>query len=154
MPSNKSSKEYLLSAGVVVVRRRARTPHYLLLRAFSYWDFPKGVVEPGEDPIQAAQREVWEEAGLRDLVFRWGTDFQETPPYGVGKIARYYVAESLSGDVELRINPLLGRPEHEEFRWVDVAGARPLLVARLHPILSWADWLVQHGTDNPLRTDD
>jgi bis(5'-nucleosidyl)-tetraphosphatase len=146
MASNKSSKDYLLSAGVVVVRRRAGTLHYLLLRAFSYWDFPKGLVEPGEDPFQAAQREVWEEAALRDLVFRWGKGFQETRPYGIGKIARYYVAESLSGDVELRINPLLGRPEHEEFRWVDVAVAHPLLVARLHPILSWADWLVQKDT--------
>ncbi|WP_139557803.1 bis(5'-nucleosyl)-tetraphosphatase [Methylotetracoccus oryzae] len=147
MTSNKSSKEYLLSAGVVVVRRCDDTPRYLLLRAFSYWDFPKGMVEPGEDPFQAAQREVWEEAGLRDLVFRWGKDFQETPPYGIGKIARYYLAESLNGEVELHINPRLGRAEHEEFRWVDVAGARRLLVARLQPILSWADGLVRRGTD-------
>lgn len=143
MPSHKSPKTYLLSAGIVVVRSIAGAPHYLLLRAFSYWDFPKGMVEPGEDPWQAAQREVWEEAGLSDLIFRWGKGFQETPPYGIGKIARYYVAESPSGDVELRVNPLLGRAEHEEFRWVDFAAAQPLLVARLKPILNWADWLAQ-----------
>ena len=54
-------------------------------------------------------REVWEEAGLRDLVFRWGKGFQETPPYGVGKIARYYLASTQTSDVELPVNPLIGR---------------------------------------------
>jgi bis(5'-nucleosidyl)-tetraphosphatase len=147
MAADKSPNPYVLSAGIVVVRRITEAPHFLLLRAYNYWDFPKGVVEPGEEPLAAAQREVWEEAGLRDLVFRWGKGFQETPPYGIGKIARYYLAESTRGEVELRVNPQLGRAEHEEFRWVDFAAAQPLLVARLKPILNWADWLAQQESD-------
>jgi bis(5'-nucleosidyl)-tetraphosphatase len=143
MASKKSPGSYMLSAGIVLVRRFPDEPRYLLLRAFNYWDFPKGVVEPGEDPLEAAQREVLEEAGLSDLIFRWGMGFQETPPYGIGKIARYYVAESPQGEVELGVNPALGRPEHEEYRWVGFAAAQPLLVARLKPIINWADWLIQ-----------
>lgn len=137
-------KKYVLSAGVIIVRGLPE-PRYLLLRAFQYWDFPKGIVEPGEEPWDGAQREVWEETGLQDLSFRWGRIYQETRPYGFGKIARYYVAESLEGEVYLPVNPALGRPEHEEFVWATYAEARALLRSRLWPILDWADRLVTRG---------
>src|SRR5207302_6652648 len=61
-----------LSAGVVVVRRAAAECLFLLLRAYRNWDFPKGVVEPGEDPLAAARREVREETLIEDLQFNWG----------------------------------------------------------------------------------
>jgi len=66
-------KTYTLSAGVVIMRSTQSQPRYLMLRAFNYWDFPKGVVEPGEDPQQAAMREVREETGLILSLedFRW-----------------------------------------------------------------------------------
>ena len=41
----------------------------LLLRVYNYWDCPKGVVEPGEDPLATARREVREETTLDDLDF-------------------------------------------------------------------------------------
>ena len=145
MAVTSATKIYTLSAGIVPVRRFPDGPRYLILRAFNYWDFPKGVVEPGEEPFEAARREVCEETGLTELVFHWGKGYQETPPYGIGKIARYYLAESPRGEVYLPLNPLLGRAEHEEFRWVGFTEAQPLLVARLKTILNWADWLVQRG---------
>ena len=62
----------ILSAGIVPVRRYQKEWRFLLLRAFRNWDFPKGVVESGEDPLDAAKREVAEETGIEDLNFRWG----------------------------------------------------------------------------------
>ncbi|MGH8313228.1 MAG: NUDIX domain-containing protein, partial [Gammaproteobacteria bacterium] len=50
-----------LSAGVAVLREAPAGRLFLLLRAWRYWDFPKGAVEPGETPLQAAIREVREE---------------------------------------------------------------------------------------------
>ena len=129
----------ILSAGVIIVRRQGAGYLYLLLRAYRNWDFPKGVVEPGEDPLQGAIREVAEETTLTDLNFRWGHDYRETAPYGRGKVARYYLAETAQVEVSLPINPELGRPEHDEFRWVDHATAKRLLPARLQPILAWAE---------------
>ncbi len=143
-------KPYTLSSGVVVVRLSPDQPRYLMLRAFNYWDFPKGVVEPGEDPFQAAIREVMEETGLslHPEDFRWGKGYQETAPYGIGKIARYYLAESKEGEPYLPVNPALGKPEHEEFLWVTYKEAQTIIPQRLKAILNWADWLVQRGLED------
>src|SRR5262249_15411871 len=115
---------------------------YLLLRVYRNWDFPKGVVEPGESQLAAALREVREETSLDGLELRWGEAFAETAPYARGKVARYYLAVTPEGDVHLPISPELGRPEHHEFRWVRAADAATLLPLRLRPILSWARSLV------------
>jgi bis(5'-nucleosidyl)-tetraphosphatase len=133
----------VLSAGVVVVRREGGVWQYLLLRAYDYWDFPKGVVEAGEDPLEAACREVEEETGLMELNFRWGHGFLETEPYGQGKVARYYVAETHQAEVILLVSPELGRPEHHEYRWAGYQEARELLVPRVQTILDWAHTLIK-----------
>ena len=131
-------KPHLLSAGVVIIRMLDNTPHYLLLRAFNFWDFPKGMVEANEDPFAAAQREVAEESGLTELDFRWGREFRETPRYGPNKVARYYIAAAPCGEVYLPISAELGKPEHDEFRWVDYAQARAMVSIRVQSILDWA----------------
>lgn len=131
-----------LSAGVITTRREGGSWRYLLLRIYTYWDFPKGIVEPGEDPLQAACREVEEETGLTDLMFAWGHDYRETPPYGKGKVARYYVAETRQVDVVLPVSPELRQPEHHESRWMSYEEARHLLSSRVVPILDWAHALI------------
>ncbi|HEY0634049.1 MAG TPA: NUDIX domain-containing protein [Gammaproteobacteria bacterium] len=131
-------KTRLFSAGVAVVRHSDAGWHYLLLRSFDYWDFPKGEVEPGEEPLAAACREVAEETTLANLDFRWGHDYIESGPYGPRKkTARYYLAESPEGEVSLPVSEVLGHPEHEEFRWVDAAGATQLLNRRMQNVLAW-----------------
>jgi bis(5'-nucleosidyl)-tetraphosphatase len=134
------------SAGAVILRLGPHGWRYLLLRVFRTWDFPKGGVEEGESPVEAAVREVAEETALMALEFRWGEAYRDTEPYSGGKIARYYVVVSSVGDVSLPINPDLGRPEHHEFRWVSYADARRLLPERLQPILQWAHELVEQPT--------
>ncbi|HET7608725.1 MAG TPA: NUDIX domain-containing protein [Gammaproteobacteria bacterium] len=135
-------KRAKLAAGAVVVRRIDDRWHCLVLRAYRNWDFPKGLVEPGEEPLEAALREVAEETGLRDLALRWGEVWCETEPYAGGKVARFYVAESASGKVTLPVNPALGRPEHHEFRWLDFDAAAALLPPRLQRVLRWAQTVI------------
>jgi 8-oxo-dGTP pyrophosphatase MutT (NUDIX family) len=127
-----------LSAGVVVVRETGDGARLLLLRAYRNWDFPKGQVEAGEDALAAAIRETREEAGVHDLEFVWGEDYAETAPYAGGKVARYYVARTRAERLTLPINPVLGRPEHHEYRWVDLTEAFALTPPRLRPVIAWA----------------
>lgn len=133
----------MLSAGVVILHRNKDRYECLLLRAYNYWDFPKGIVEPGEEPWAAAVREVEEETGITELNFRWGEAYRETKPYNHGrKVARYYLAETSSTEVRLPVNPLLGRPEHSEYRWVALAEANSLLTPRVQGILRWAEGML------------
>lgn len=115
---------------------------------------PAGQVLPVSDPVEAPfelhftlnpagqqpNRRLLRptETGLSVLELRWGEGYLETEPYGHGKIARFYLAFSPSGDVSLPISAELGRPEHHEYRWVTFAEARQLLPSRFEPILEWA----------------
>jgi 8-oxo-dGTP pyrophosphatase MutT (NUDIX family) len=125
-----------LSAGAVVVRREFRSYRFLLLRAYRNWDFPKGAVERGEDPVATACREVFEEAGIEDLEFRWGLAYRETGPYMKNKIARYYLAETHQPSVRIS-------HEHHEARWVSYPEARRLLPPRVIPVLEWAEYTLR-----------
>jgi bis(5'-nucleosidyl)-tetraphosphatase len=127
-----------LAAGVVIVHESERGPRFLLLRAYRNWDLPKGLVEPGEPPFAAACREAEEESGITGLDFAWGSDFVETAPYSGNKVARFYVARTPSDRVVLSVNPVLGRPEHHEYRWVQLDDALALVVPRLQVVLRWA----------------
>ena len=142
MPS--SSQLHRLSAGVVVVSIAERKLKFLLLRAYRNWDFPKGLAEIGEQPIDAALREVREETTLDDLSFDWGLSFLETGPYNKGKVARYYIARSKEMLVRLPINPDLGRPEHSEARWFGFDQALAIVSPRLQPVLRWAHAIIHH----------
>jgi 8-oxo-dGTP pyrophosphatase MutT (NUDIX family) len=133
-----SPRSTRLSAGVVVVRQAEEGWRFLLLRAFNHWDFPKGMVEPGEQPIEAALREVREESLIDDLDFAWGQASTRTGPYSHGKVACYYVAVTRTEAVTLPVNPELGRAEHSEFRWVDFDEAMALVSPRVKPVLRWA----------------
>ncbi|HZD53087.1 MAG TPA: NUDIX domain-containing protein [Woeseiaceae bacterium] len=128
----------ILSCGVVIVRRAGDGWVTLMLRAYRNWDFPKGLCEPGETPMAAAIREVAEETGIRDLVFAWGAVHFDTGPYGRGKTARYFLAETHDTAVTLGILPGATRPEHHEYRWVDFDEAHDLAAPRVRTVVRWA----------------
>jgi bis(5'-nucleosidyl)-tetraphosphatase len=136
-----------LSAGAVIVRDTPQGARFLLLRSFDHWDFPKGLVENGEDAMSAALREVREETTVSDLTFPWGDVHTETGPYSRGKIARYYLARTATEHVSLPVNPEIGRPEHSEYRWVDYETAVRLVTERVRPVLEWAAGVLKKGPD-------
>ncbi len=134
------------SAGIVIVREHNNKYLFLLLRAYRNWDFPKGLVDEGELPLETALREVKEETGIDDISFEWGETFIETEPYNnKKKIARYYLAKTSNAEVVFGINPELGKAEHDEFRWLDYESAYELLVPRLQRVIRWVKDIVENN---------
>ncbi len=134
--------EQRLSCGVVVARQADNGWLTLVLRAYHHWDFPKGIREDDEEPLDAAKREVKEETSIDDLSFDWGDRFFETGPYSRGKVARYFIASTHQVDVEMGISPETGEPEHHEWRWVTFDEAYDLGSPRVKQIVKWARQII------------
>jgi 8-oxo-dGTP pyrophosphatase MutT (NUDIX family) len=133
------------SCGAVVVRQTPMGYRLLMLRAFRHWDFPKGLMEEGEDHLTTAIREVREESTIADLSFPWGDVWLESGPYSQRKVARYYLALTRQESVAIPPSPDNGRPEHSEYRWVSFDEARNLAAPRVRAVIDWAEPLVMAG---------
>jgi bis(5'-nucleosidyl)-tetraphosphatase len=60
------------SSGAVIFsnNKELNKSEFLLLHyASGHWDFPKGNIEDGEDEVQAAYREIFEETGIQKVHF-------------------------------------------------------------------------------------
>ena len=132
----------ILSCGVVLARQTHDGWVTLLLRAYHHWDFPKGLQEEAEEPLEAARREVREETSIENLDFQWGDRYMETGPYSKGKTARYYLASTDQESVVMGPSPETGEPEHHEWRWVSFDEAYDLTTPRVRSVVQWARQII------------
>jgi len=124
------------AAGLLVVRRDLDEPHVLLqLRAAwthggATWALPGGALDSHEDPVTAAAREAWEEAGIHpshlEVVGIYSDDH--------GNWRYDTVIAHVDGDAGAHI----ANPEADEVRWVQL---HEVVEYDLHPGLraSWAE---------------
>ena len=56
-----------VTAGGVVINQQGMV--LVVNQHGTSWSLPKGHVDPGEEPLQAAIREIMEESGITDLHF-------------------------------------------------------------------------------------
>ena len=109
MRKRKAERE--VSAGGIVFRRDAAGVfHFLLIKdSYGNWGFPKGHLEDGESPADAAQRETEEETGLQGLrlhgpirIIDWHFRFRGR---FIHKYCHFFLFESADGEAV---------PQHDE----------------------------------------
>jgi predicted NUDIX family NTP pyrophosphohydrolase len=140
------------SAGILLFRQRAGQTEVLLVkpggpfwrnRDAGAWMIPKGLIEPGEAPAEAALREFEEETGTRlsAVPFPLATVRQAG-----GKMVEAFAVEGdldpaviTSIEFELEWPPKSGRrqqfPEVEQARWMNLAEARDYMLPSQLPLL-------------------
>jgi 8-oxo-dGTP pyrophosphatase MutT (NUDIX family) len=100
----KRRAELEVSAGGIVFRRQeGEQPRFLLIRdSYDNWGFPKGHLEDGESPAEAAHRETVEETGLAHLMLQgpirvidWHFRFRGRH---IHKYCHFFLFESPGGD--------------------------------------------------------
>jgi putative (di)nucleoside polyphosphate hydrolase len=113
-------------AGVIVVVRRADGAVLAFERAADpgSWQFPQGGIEQGEEPIEAAWRELYEETGLDATQVRHVHELpiwtvQEWPATvrrgrRLGQVHRWFVFEAPDD-----VTPVPDGHEFVAWRWVD-----------------------------------
>ncbi len=130
------------SAGIIILDLKGPEPKALCVSAYGKWDFPKGHLEDGENHIEAAVREVFEETTLQTAKDYQMTGEVASPvTYKTGKgmkTATYYIATRISDtDPFLPINPELGKPENDSWSWIPVTELNFIMPKRLFPVVNY-----------------
>ena len=141
-----------ISAGILLFRKRRGAIEVLLIRPggpfwrnkdVGAWMIPKGAVEPGEAPAEAALREFEEETGTRLTSIPF--PLKRIRQSG-GKIVEAFELEGdldpavvKSNEFELEWPPRSGKlerfPECEEARWMTIGQARARMLPSQLPLL-------------------
>lgn len=124
------------SAGLLLFRRTSAAPEVLLAhpggpfwkhKDAGAWTIPKGLIDEGEEPLAAAQREFFEETGLQPHgpYLPLGTVRQKA-----GKVIHAWAFEGDADPSQLHSNPVIlpggrpGFPEIDRFGWFTLEEAR------------------------------
>ena len=139
----------LNQAGRVFIGRR-RSEHNPQDTAAAYaWQMPQGGIDPGEEPYQAALRELYEETSVRSVV-----PLAEAPewysydlpsvvagrPGGVaiaGRHQRWFAFRFEGSEDEINVQQPGGgrhKPEFDEWRWEDMERLPELIIPFKRPV--------------------
>lgn len=115
--------EPILAAGGLVVRPGSNGAEVLLVHRPRYddWSLPKGKLDPGENSMRAALREVEEEAAIKARIIKPLDTVSYSTAGGNHKIVDYF---AMRADIDLGFQP---NHEVDEIRWSGVEEALSIL---------------------------
>lgn len=132
---------YRPCAGVMLIDREGRVfVGQRLDSTLEAWQMPQGGIDPGEEAIDAAIRELGEETGVRpdhaELIAEAPEElFYDLPPELVGKVwkgkwrgqrQRWFLFRFTGTDAD--INIVTAHPEFRAWRWSDAADLPAMIV--------------------------
>jgi len=133
------TRELMDHPGAVTVVALDESDRVLMIRQYRHpvqmelWELPAGLLDvPGEDPLEAARRELMEEADLRaqqwDLLAEWFNS-----PGGSNEALRCYLARGISEVPEQERHQRSEEELNMPTRWVPLEQARDAVLAgRVH----------------------
>lgn len=137
------------SCGAVIFKREKGEILFLTVeykKEKDYWGLVKGHVEKGETELETAQREIYEEVGLKDLTFAdsFRTEIVYAPYPNIEKLVVFFLAEAHSDHIQYLWD------EHVDHKWLPFDAILPQLkynsdrgvVTKAH------EFLQSHSTTN------
>ncbi|KAK1442693.1 nucleoside triphosphate pyrophosphohydrolase like protein [Babesia gibsoni] len=112
------------AAGIILylLENASKEAKYLLLKASNkpyHWTPPKGRLDPGENYVETAYRETWEECGVPKDLIQMDDTYKEVLHYtahGKAKECVYYLGKLMKPDAAIKLSH-----EHTEYAWVPVS---------------------------------
>lgn len=133
----------ITAAGIIVFRNNFNNPELLGLialpkhrkRAKGTYDFPKGSIDSGESPLQAAKRECFEESGLYPKLV-------SSTPIEYGPMQLWVGEVDSDSDIVIASNPESGEIEHEGYEWISIKKAKRECLNYLKPFVVDAEKII------------
>jgi len=131
-------------AGLVLYRIENGTVEYLLMKKthLDDWSPPKGHVEEGEDFMEGAEREVFEETGLAvgdyETLEQYPIYFEYKTRQQAMKSVHLWAARYLNLE-----KPITLSPEHDEFQWLDYEATTAVVKRQYKEALMAADLVIR-----------
>ena len=107
------------------------------------YDLPKGQLDNNETFLEAAYREMFEEASIKknDINLTWGLIHNEISPNL--KIYLCEIKKTKLKNVRIGINPVSLQEEHKNFYWKNVHSAESNVLYYMKGIFNWANSIIQ-----------
>jgi putative (di)nucleoside polyphosphate hydrolase len=150
--SNAQSLPYRQCVGIMLLNKDGRVWTGRRIAKWSgdqsalVWQMPQGGIDKGEEPAEAAIRELREETGVTSAdviaeIPQWLTYDLPDSLLGValkgkyrGQRQRWFAMRFWGDDSEINIRPRNGKAEFDRWRWRDMAELPDLIVPFKRPI--------------------
>ncbi len=114
-----------VAVGIVIRGNRVLLVQRTIKEGLLNWQFPAGKIESGENPSNAAEREIYEETGIKSKSLK-NIGFRKHPITDV--LIHYIICEYISGKEKVR-----DIREIQTLKWVKPVDLKAFIPEKMYP---------------------